>query len=143
MIGNKFGITLLVSVILMSGCTENETVVSSSEALETAISETVADEQFEVRPEIEATWQEEGVSYFKYKITLINNSSEACTSWQIELTFDQDFQLSDSWNGSYTVERTSIIISSLDYNGDISAQSSYNDIGFIVCGDASLTLEEY
>lgn len=97
---------------------------------------------FTVQSEIEASWQEEGVTYYKYKITITNNDEEPCSSWDIQLTFNQEFQLSDSWNGNYTIDGTNLTVSSLDYNGEINAHDSYNDIGFIVYGASSLSLEE-
>lgn len=86
------------------------------------------------------SWEQEGKSYYQYTLTITNPTEEDIKGWTISLEFSGDITLQDAWNGSYQAERNILTISSLEYNGDISKGSSVENIGFIVQGEAGLTL---
>lgn len=94
----------------------------------------------EVTASIVNSWEQEGKSYYQYTLTITNPTEEDIKGWTISLEFSGDIALQDAWNGSYQAERNILTISSLEYNGDISKGSSVENIGFIVQGEAGLTL---
>ncbi len=58
----------------------------------------------------------------------------------MDLAFTEDFELQDSWNGTFSSDGTALHVSNADYNGSIAAGQSVSDVGMIVAGDAGLGL---
>ena len=83
-------------------------------------------------------WVNNGKSYYQYTLTLTNTSGQAISGWSVDIPFNEAFELSDSWNGSYTVSGTTLHIDAKDYNGAAAAGGSVYDIGFIIDGSESL-----
>ena len=82
-----------------------------------------------------STWESEGSQYALFTLTVENGADEAVTSWKAVVTFGQEVELSDSWNGSYTVAGDTLTVENASYNGEIDAGDSAADIGFIVYAD--------
>ncbi len=82
-------------------------------------------------------WQSEGRFFAQYKVTVRNTSDEPVPSWETTLDLGQEFSLTDSWNGIYTADGTTLTIRSRDYNGSLPAGGAAEDVGFIVSGSAS------
>ncbi len=76
------------------------------------------------------SWVNDGIEYVQYSLVL--SSDEDVSSWSIEVPFENEFELSDSWNGNYEVKGKTLIISNKEYNGDISKDHDVSDVGFIV-----------
>ncbi len=83
-------------------------------------------------------WVNNGKSYYQYTLTLTNMSGQAISGWSVDIPFNEEFELSDSWNGNYTVSGTTLHIDAKDYNGAAAAGGSVYDIGFIIDGSESL-----
>lgn len=79
------------------------------------------------------SWESDGKMYEQYEVTLRNASSDDITEWKIELSFDRKFEVTDSWNGTYTVEGRKLWIGNASYNGTAAPEEEIKDIGFIVC----------
>ena len=60
-----------------------------------------------------------------------------CTSWELDLPFEGDIRLTDSWNGEYTVKGNVLHIASKEYNGTLLPESTVSDIGFIAAGEGN------
>ena len=90
--------------------------------------------------ELKNSWESDGKSFYQYELTLQNTSGSDCTSWAIDVTFNETVTLSDGWNGDYSVSGSILHITSKDYNGSISAGGSTGNIGFIVCGGDNLSI---
>lgn len=86
------------------------------------------------------SWEQDGQYCCQYTITVTNPTDTDCSGWTIELNFNGNISLVDSWNGSYQVDGSRLTISSVDYNGVIPAGGSVSDVGFIVRGDKGLDL---
>ena len=86
------------------------------------------------------SWEQDGRFCCQYTVTVTNPTDTDCSSWTIELNFNGNISLVDSWNGSYQVDGSRLTISSVDYNGVIPAGGSVSDVGFIVRGDKGLDL---
>lgn len=82
------------------------------------------------------SWEENGKTVRQYSMTVTNVSGQACTAWAADLRFDGAITLYNSWNGDYTVNGSTLHITSKDYNGALAAGGSTGDVGFIVAGGA-------
>lgn len=86
-------------------------------------------------------WEADGRHYYQYNLTLQNHSEEAVSGWNVTLEFNDKLELSDGWNGDYTVlNETQLSIQAKDYNKDIAASAAASDIGFIVSSEGQLQL---
>ncbi len=97
-------------------------------------------EGLEVTATIINSWEQENKTYYQYTLTINNLTEEDIKGWTVRLEFSGDYTLQDSWNGSYQAEQNALTISSLEYNGDIGKGKSVENIGFIVQGEAGLTV---
>lgn len=86
-------------------------------------------------------WESNGQQFYQYDLTVKNISGQPCQSWAVDVKFNSDISLSDSWNGQYSAEGDTLHISSVDYNGNLSAGGSTGDVGFIVSGAAGLEIQ--
>ena len=83
-------------------------------------------------------WEADGSPVYQYSLTVTNTSQRNCDRWKIELSFAQAFTLQDGWNGDYTVQGNTLIISGKDYNGVLAPGGSAADIGFIIAGGGGI-----
>jgi endoglucanase len=81
------------------------------------------------------SWESEGKKFYQYEVSVTNNSGAACSSWSADIKFAGNIQISDSWNGNYTVNGSVLHIESVDYNGTLNNGESVGNIGFIISGD--------
>lgn len=85
-------------------------------------------------------WESDGRQFYQYELTIRNTSDQPCQSWAVDVKFNGDISLSDSWNGRFVAEGDTLHISSVDYNGSIDAGGSTDEVGFIVSGEAELEI---
>ena len=78
-------------------------------------------------------WETNGVPYYQYDLTITNNGAD-CSQWSVDLVASLGTAISDSWNGVYSLNGTTLHISNADYNGSIPSGGSIGDVGFIVYG---------
>lgn len=86
------------------------------------------------------SWEQDSQYCCQYTLTITNPTNTDCSGWTIELNFNGNISLDNSWNGSYQVDGSRLTISSVDYNGFIPAGGSVSDVGFIVRGNKGLGL---
>ena len=86
------------------------------------------------------SWEQDGQKCFQYVLTISNTSDAALSSWSVQLEFNGNIALDSGWNGNYQAEGSRLIITSMDYNGNIVSGGSVGDIGFILRGDMGLEL---
>lgn len=91
--------------------------------------------------EVKNSWESNGQFFYQYEVALENFSNEALSSWTIQVPFNENFELSDGWNGDYTVKDNSLEIQAKDYNGTVAPGGKVNDIGFIICGSRNLEIQ--
>lgn len=94
----------------------------------------ITDGDIEASAVLRGNWEENGAPTYQYDLTIKNKSETDCSSWEIDVPFVGEIKLSNGWNGNYTVEGSTLHITSVDYNGAIPAGSSIRDVGFIVSG---------
>ena len=95
----------------------------------------------EVTAVLSNSWESNGQQFYQYTLTVKNTSDQSCESWKADLKFSGDISLSDGWNGKYSVQGDTLHISSVDYNGNIPAGGSVQDVGFIISGAAGLKIK--
>lgn len=117
------------------GETEDDSSQSSSQSAE------VKSGDFEVAATLAGSWESGGQHFYQYNLTITNASGQPCQSWQVDVEFSGSISLSDGWNGQYEADGNTLHISSVDYNGQLSAGGSAKDVGFIIIGDAGLEIE--
>ena len=88
------------------------------------------------------SWEQDGKSCFQYVLTVSNPTDMDCTGWSVQLTFNGELALNSGWNGNYLAEGSRLTITSMDYNGKITAGGSVGDVGFILQGEKGLALTE-
>ena len=113
---------------------------ATPETATSAASETRTSGDFEYVAKLRDSWVANGESYFLYDVTLVNNGDVA-SSWEIEVPFNADVKLSDSWNGTFSTDGSVVRIANASYNGDIAAGGAVSNVGFIVIGSADLALQ--
>lgn len=84
------------------------------------------------------SWESEGKHFYQCEMTVENVSGADLDGWQADIVFNEAPELSDSWNGVFTVEGNTLHITSVDYNGQLGNGDIAENIGFIVSGSASL-----
>ena len=87
------------------------------------------------------SWQADGRTYYQYEITVTNNSGKPCGSWKTQITFSENVELKDKWNGNFEVNNNVITITSVDYNGTLTNGESTGNIGIIVGGSSNLKIK--
>ena len=112
---------------------------ASSNAVSNSGSAVRTSGDFEYTAKLRDSWQSNGESCFLYDLVLFNDGATA-SSWEIEVPFNADVKLSDSWNGSFSAEGATIRIVNAPYNGTVPAGGTVSDVGFIVVGPADLAL---
>ena len=125
---------------LLNGGEPSPAVPEAAEPVEEAVSDGAAvaqEDGITCSVELVNQW-EGGGTYRQYVVTVQNNSGAECGEWRVKIDFDGEIQISDSWNGEYTVEGNTLWISSVSYNGTIPAGGSVGDVGFIAVGDGKL-----
>ncbi len=90
---------------------------------------------------VTGSWESEGKAFYQYSLELENTSDKEIDGWEITVSFDGDIELSNGWNGEYSVSGSKLKIKSMDYNGKLASGQKTGDIGFIISGDAGLKLK--
>lgn len=84
------------------------------------------------------SWKAEGKTFYQFDITVTNNSGADCGSWGTDIHFNENIELSNSWNGIFSINGTTVHITSSDYNGALGNGVSTGNIGMIVSGSGNL-----
>lgn len=84
------------------------------------------------------SWTSGEETFYQYDLTLTNNGSENYTSWKVTIPFNENITLSSGWCGNYSVSGNKLVITSLDWNGNINKGASISGIGFIISGSSNL-----
>ncbi len=96
---------------------------------------------FKYTATITGSWESEGKTFYQYNLELENISEKDIDGWEITISFGGDIELSNGWNGNYSANGKKLKITSMDYNGKVSAGDKVGDIGFIISGDADLKIK--
>ncbi len=86
------------------------------------------------------SWGQGGEAFCQYTLTITNLGETDLEGWTVEVTFNGDIALSNGWNGNYQVSGSTLVITSMDYNGHIDKGGSVENVGFIVQGQEGLAV---
>lgn len=96
---------------------------------------------FKYTATVAGSWESEGKTFYQYVLELENISGKEIDGWEMTISFSSDIELSNGWNGEYSVSGKKLTIKCMDYNGKVSAGSKVGDIGFIISGDSDLKIK--
>jgi len=70
----------------------------------------------------------------QYSVSINNNTATAVSNWSVAITVLSGSSIgkNDGWNANYSITGTTLTITPVDYNKEISAGASIGDIGFIL-----------
>lgn len=88
--------------------------------------------------ELKNSWEADGKTFYQYALTISNNGTAGCDGWKIAINFTDSISLQDGWNGTFSVDGSTLHVSSVDYNGSIPAGGSVSDVGIIISGKAGI-----
>lgn len=70
------------------------------------------------------TWEEGGSKCGTCEVTITNNSDKGYKGWKAEFAVPDGFEITNGWNGGFSVSGTSVTVTNVEYNGDIPAGGS-------------------
>lgn len=83
-------------------------------------------------------WDEGSDKCYQYTIKITNTSSSKIKDWKVTVDFGTNVTLNNSWSGTFSVNGSKVTITPAEYNREIDAGSSYNDVGFIIKASGSV-----
>ncbi len=98
-------------------------------------------DDFKYTATVTGSWESEGKTFYQYVLELENISGKDIDGWEMTISFNGDIELSNGWNGEYSVSGKKLKIKCMDYNGKVSAGSKVGDIGFIISGGSDLKIK--
>ncbi len=87
-------------------------------------------------------WEAEGKYCAQFDVKITNKTSEALKDWSIELTVPEGAAVENSWNGNFELEKKTLTITPVEYNGEIAANGTLGDIGFIMNAGSESDLKD-
>ena len=77
-------------------------------------------------------WESGDLKSGQFALRVVNGEKETIKDWKVEIALPDGAKLDNGWNGEYKVEGEKLIVTPVEYNGEINAGSSLSDVGFIV-----------
>ena len=96
--------------------------------------EEILTDEFTATVECTQQWEENGTQVCLYRITLENGTDKNVADWSVVIELSGKGELTNSWNGEFTLSGSEIVISPVEWDAEIAAGASYGDIGFILKG---------
>jgi len=112
---------------------------SSAAPPDGAVAKSGTSGEFEYAAKLRDSWETNGESYFLYDLVLVNDG-DAVNAWCVDMSFNADVRLADSWNGAFQADGPTVHIENASYNGTVASGGTVSDVGFIVVGPATLAL---
>lgn len=78
------------------------------------------------------SWTEGSDSASQFSLTVVNPNQEAVENWQVQIRFSQTFSVENSWNCQYEIHGSSLTVKPVDWNAEIPAGGSQENIGLIL-----------
>ncbi len=109
---------------------------TDADTTETATTEAKQEETAEKSCYVTVTnsngWESAGGYSGQLDASITNKTDNALDNWKIEMTVPDKTTLDSSWNGTVSLSGTTLTITSVDYNAQISAVGDIRDIGVIL-----------
>lgn len=81
---------------------------------------------------VRQSWEDSGKTVNLYDVAVTNTGSAALSTWSVDLTFDGQITLSDSWCATVTQDGQTLHLQPADYNAAIEPGACVNNVGLIV-----------
>ncbi len=121
------------AIIHFSGSTpetvSQSTVTTINEQTETTTYNTVQSSYMSIDVSQDSHWQDGTAHCYGYSVPVKNTLNRDITDWKLEITFSDNVEILQLWNGNYTVDGKVLTISPVDYNKTLSADGVL-DVGF-------------
>lgn len=88
------------------------------------------------------TWNSNNKIFSQFNINLSNKSDQSLNNWKISISIPDDFEISQIWNATNSINKNTLIMTPVEYNNSISANSSI-EIGFITSSISNFEVEKY
>lgn len=126
-----------------SGDEEKNTVTAESEESKDAVAEEEKDttEGFLVYLSGNNSWENNGMVCSQFDGTIKNTTKESGKDWKILVTVPEGTVLENSWNGTYSIDGNTLVITPADYNTEVGAGQEIT-FGFIMDTKEAFTPEE-
>ncbi len=72
---------------------------------------------FTANCDIPTVWEENGKYCGTCKFTVTNGTDNITNGWTVRITVPNGLEITDSWNGVFTLKSTSVIVTNESYNG--------------------------
>lgn len=77
-------------------------------------------------------WESEAGYSGQLDSMITNKTGKVLTNWKIEMTVPEKTTVDSSWNGTFSLNGTTLTVTSVDYNAEIPANGNLKDIGVIL-----------
>ena len=145
-------ISVLTAVFLtgLAGCGDKEaavttksTVTETEAAVEQAATEVVPDssQAFELTVTGTNSWESGGMVCAQFDGVIKNKSGGSAANWKVSIPVPEGSKLENGWNGTYTLEETTLEITPAEYNTEITADGEVT-FGFILDTKEAFTPSE-
>ena len=78
------------------------------------------------------SWESSGKYSGQLDAKITNNSSSSIKNWEIRIPVGEDTTVDNFWNSACEIKDGVLIITPVEYNGEVASSSTTGDIGFIV-----------
>ena len=129
---------LLCAVLLVCGCTQKEAETNDNQEPAAPAEQTASILYAELKET--NSWEENGNTVRQYMLRIENQSEADISDWQVTLQAEEKAEIRDCWNAQPDkTEGKSFVFTAMDYNNVLTPHQKYQDAGFIVKGELSLT----
>lgn len=152
--GNTKRIFILVLTAVfftgLAGCGDKEaavttksTVTETEAAVEQAATEAVPDssQAFELTVTGTNSWESGGMVCAQFDGVIKNKSGGSAANWKVSIPVPEGSKLENGWNGTYTLEETTLEITPAEYNTELTADGVVT-FGFILDTKEAFTPSE-
>lgn len=89
------------------------------------------------------SWSDGTSKFFQYECIVTNNTEYDISSWKFEGNIGNISNIENSWNGNFTCKDGLLVITPVDWNGNVKAGQSVSTCGVIVKGSNLKEAVEY
>jgi len=89
------------------------------------------------------SWSDGTNEFFQYECIVTNNTGYDITSWKFEGNIGNVASIESSWNGNFAYKDGMLVITPLDWNGNIKAGQTVSTCGVIIKGSNLKESVEY
>ncbi len=85
-----------------------------------------------VKATITNSWEGSGAFFGQLDLSITNSSSSEIKDWKIEIDAPSDLKIDSGWNCKYEIKDGKLVVTGVEYNSTVAANSTVKDIGIIL-----------